>query len=338
LLRAPDPGETPNTLKIRYLPPEIACRYALASAQWHRIDEFLRELHGPFGPRLSEKPAREALRLGVEEVRRAFAANPRLRILNDNLEEDLEVIDDLLALAAQNEKTGRLEIDRPFDERFQYLMGRRRPDGSIAGAGALMAQECVEILLEPRGWNAPAPGILDTPWIPAVHNSRRVDLITRAAETADAILLVDLARPLTVEDWLADFLKKRPEMASRVIVVMNQVDAVDVEEIKGRDGFLAAVGAARKTMLEHGMNPGNVVFTVSWLPYLKTLPPGPDVAERIRRLEGVLERLSHKAAKSGAEAAVIEAVRAACLSGDGGMDALRRKIMAVLSARPRARV
>ena len=334
LVRPPEPGEKGRTLKIRYLSSDAAAKYALGGVQWWRITEFLREVYGPFGPPFDAMPPREALRRGVDEVRKAFVKNTKYRIIHDNLEEDLEVVEDLLALIGENEKSGKLVgegIEKPFDERVEYLMGKRRPNGTIAGAGRIMAQEWVEAVIEPRGWedeNLPGnmPEILDTPWIPAVHDTRRVDLITRAAGDADVILLVDLPRPLTVEEWLADILKKYPDRARSVIVVLNQIDTVDQDEIYVEDGFLAAVESTRKVMQEFHIPPENLVFTTSWLAHLKAQARTPEVEARIGKLVDILAKLFRKIEGSGTSKDVIAAMKAACNPDDGGIVTLRSRI------------
>jgi len=349
LVRPPEPGEKGRTLKIRYLSADAAAKYALGGVQWWHITEFLRDVNGPFGVPFDDMPPREALRRGVEEVRTSFVKNHKFRIIHDNLEEDIEVVEDLLVLIGEDEKarpspfpdekaggsrlpnenSGKLVgegIEKPFDERIEYLMGKRRPNGTIAGAGRIMAQEWVEALIEPVGWAGDVPEILDTPWIPAVHDTRRVDLITRAAEDADVILLVDLPRPLTVEEWLANILKKQPDRARNVIVVLNQIDTVDQDEIYVEDGFLAAVESTRKVMQEYKIPQENLVFTTSWLAYLKGLNRTPEVETRIGKLADILAKLSKKIEGSGASKDVISAMKAACNPDDGGIVTLRKRI------------
>jgi hypothetical protein len=129
-----------------------------------------------------------------------------------------------------------------------------------------------------------------------------------------------------VEEWLANILKKEPDRARNVIVVLNQIDTVDQDEIYVEDGFLAAVESTRKVMQEFHIPAENLVFTTSWLAYLKGLSRTPEVEVRIGKLADILAKLSKKIEGSGASKDVISAMKAACSPDDGGIATLRRRI------------
>lgn len=326
LVRPPRGDEPEETLYVRYLGFDRACRYVLGSVHWHRVNEYIRFTSGPFGPRLDEMPPRRALEEGVKAVREAFEKDPSEAVLHDNLNEDVSVIEDMLSMEPRLDETAPTVVRCPFDERAKFLMGERRPDNSVAGTGCLMTQEWVEICRSPVDWPCPVPAILDTPWIPTIHDTRRRDLISAMAETAGVIVLVTLPEALEPEDWLVGFLRSHPESSERVVVVMNQADTIDEDLLFHREGFAEAFDKTRRVMHEHGMNPENIVLTVSWLAYLRRLEQTEEVAARMQRIQQVLARIAAKAGRGGSGSNLVSALEAARDPDDAGFDRLRRLI------------
>jgi hypothetical protein len=326
LVRPPGWGSPDGTVRLRYLPPDTAAEYALGGVHWHRLTEYLRSQSPGLFDELEKLEPRAAIGACVKAVREVFAKEKGEEVLHDNLLEDLDVLESLLSLFEEVDRSSSLVVERPYEERSRHLMGERHPDGSIAGTGRLIALERVEIFREPKGWSACVPSIFDTPWIPTVHETRRADLVRQAAAEADVLVLVELPRRPVLEEWQQAYLDEDPTRARRVLFVLNQVDAVNLETFFRTGGLCEVFEETRTLMGRRGMDPENIVLTVSWVHHLRGLAPDDRVRGRIARMEAVLGDLRAVAKAPRCPPPLSQRILAACDPSDGGLAALRSRI------------
>ncbi|HLX63051.1 MAG TPA: hypothetical protein VKX17_17405 [Planctomycetota bacterium] len=352
LIRVPAADELDRRIFLNYLDRRAAENFALRGLAFHRLTEMLEEYHGVAMPRLDEMLPDARLRFVAADARKLYASRRDLSVLNEPLSEELEQLEQFIAFLDSEEYQPGARIEAKWEERREHLMGKRLLDGRLAGTGKLMALEHVEIVRESE-WNScgslrsPAAGgtpavqtpvLIDTPWIPTVHNARREDLILERARGADVLLVLSLPKLYEPENWLLKILVERPELARSTVVLFNQIDTCDPRTLFSRDGFAGIYAENRERLVKLGIDPANILLACARLRFLKdsqqsdaagaeTKNPfgAASIAERIARLEKVLGQLREQA-KGRGESELRSKFLAACDVNDAGVETLRRRL------------
>lgn len=343
LIRPPLSNEQDRRIVLKYLARDAAIQFALKGLACHRITEMLQDFHGVSLPRLDEMLPEARLRFAAGEARRIYAARRDLQVLNEPLTDEMEQLENLIEFMDSPEYPAGVSVAARWEDRREHLMGRRREDGRLTGTGRLMALEHVEILRE-TNW-APAgelkpPVLIDTPWVPTLHNARREDLILDQARRADVLLVLALPQRYDAESWLLTLFRKRPEMAKTTVVVFNQVDTCDPRTLFSRDGFSGIYEDNRDRLARLGINPANILISCARLKFLQNSlahelsepssksanPFGTSaLPERIARLEKVLSQMREQA-RSRPDGELKSKLLAACDPADAGVETVRRKV------------
>ncbi len=341
LIRPPAPGETDRRIFLNWLRRDAAENFALKGLAYHRIAEMLEDFHGLSLPRLDEMLPGARLRFVAQAARKLWAERRDIMVLNEPMTDELEQLENFIEFLDSPEYRPGEAIEARWDERRENLMGRRQLDGRLTGTGRLMALEHVEIVREtswPPG-SMPVPVVVDTPWIPALHNARREDLIIEQALRADILLVLALPQRYECENWLLACLRKRPELAKTTVFVFNQADTCDPRTLFSRDGFAGIYGENLERLVKLGFDPANMLIACARLKFLKNalsaetapapaLPFGTSsVAERIARLEKVLGHMREQLrTRPGPENDLKIKLLAACDTNDGGVETVRRRL------------
>jgi len=338
LIRVPRDGESDRSVRLVHLPRERALLFAVRGAAYYRIESFLREKLNFEAQVLEEQPPGERLATAVRLLREAFAHDPRAAVLHESLTDDLAEIEQILETLAAEDFPAERPIEKNWDERRDHMMGRRGPDSRIIDLGRLQTLDRVELLRATTAWTGTPPLLIDTPCIPAVRGARRQDLVLEQARKAVMLLIASRPDRAEPEEWLRAFLKERPKMAERTLLVFNQVDTVDPASLFSRDGFSGAFESSQERFREIGIPRSNVCMTCARLPFLelvRTNNSDPLVEERLVRLKKILARLADLAL--GRQASVFRDMYVAAVkSPDGGMGVLRSAIQKTLASVPRS--
>src|SRR5205823_6271426 len=148
----------------------------------HRLTEMLEDYHGVAMPRLDEMLPDARLRFVARDARRLYSERRDLLVLNEPLTEELEQLEQLIEFLDSDEYRPGAAVEARWEDRREHLMGKRLPDGRLAGTGKLMALEHVELIRE-SSWDsgedrslavaarpvaartvAARPVLIDTPW------------------------------------------------------------------------------------------------------------------------------------------------------------------------------
>jgi hypothetical protein len=340
LIRRPADGESDRRILLHYLEWRAAENFALKGLAVHRLLEMLQEYHGLAMPRLDELPPDARLRFVAADAERLYASRRDLMVLNEPLTDELEQLKDFIAFLDSPEYRPGEAVEAQWDERREHLMGKRLLDGRLAGTGKLMALEHVELVSATHwrpGRDLPVPAVIDTPWIPALHNARRQELILAQARAADVLLVLTLPQAFQPEPWLLAILKERPDLRRSTIVVFNQIDTCDPRTLFSRDGFLGTFAENREQLEKLGLDPANMLTACSRLRFLQDsqksdtgrqskLPFGTSaLSERIARLEKTLGQLREQG-RSRPDSDFKTMLMAACDVNDAGIETLRRRM------------
>ena len=307
LIRAPETHGGDQSIFLDYLPRDSAVNFAARGLAYHHLADMLAEYSGPLGPRLDELPPEVRLRAATSAVRKLFAENPKLAVLHENLTDDINEIEQFLNFIDSPAYRDGGRVEANWADRREHLMGKRHPDGRTLDVGPLLALRHVELLRTSSRWAEPAPRLIDTPWIPAYHNARRMDLILAQARQADVLLILSRPQVLEPEEWVLQIFKERPELAARTVVVFNQADTVDITQLFGRDGFYAEYEITVSKLAKMKIETKNIFISCARLPFLELslATPGANAGalrERIVKLRAVLDRVRRQAdARSGGE-------------------------------------
>ncbi len=343
LTRAPEPGEADRRIFLKYLERRAAENFALNGLAVHRLTEMLEDFHGIAMPRLDEMLPDARLRFVAQDARKLYATRHDLMVLNEPLTDEMEQLENFIEFLDSPEYQSGAAVEARWDDRREHLMGRRRLDGRLTGTGRLMALEHVEIVRHTEWHPAnglPAPVLIDTPWIPALHNARREDLILDQARRADLLLVLALPQRYECESWLLNLFRKRPEMAKTTLVVFNQADTCDPRTLFSRDGFSGIFDDNRERLVRLGIDQANILVSCARLRFLqnslkeqanysaqKEVSPfgASGVEERIARLEKVLGQMREQA-RSRPDSALKSKLLAACDPADAGVETVRRRL------------
>lgn len=331
LTRAPLPGEEDRTTRRTFLPRARALEFATRDLSYHRLAAFLAETLGPLAPNLDAFPPGERLPKAVHALRTLFAKRQDLLVLHDHLNDDADRVEEFLAFVESPDYRAGETVPAGWDERRELLMGQRRPDGRPINTGRMLAVERVELIRSSDAWAEQPIRLMDSPWVPSFHNARRAELLLEEAKQARALVIVARAGPFQLEDWAARFLAERKEIASRTLVVFNQVDTIDLSRLFARDGFADAFSASAKNLRSVGIPPENLFVSCMRLPFLEKSPSAEKHAGRIAKLREVLAAIRKRvesAPKDAAPALKPKLLRAT--GADGGLDAVRERLLAVL--------
>jgi hypothetical protein len=333
-IRVPQDGESDRSVKLVHLPRERAIQFALRGAAYYRIESFLKETLSFEASKLEELAAEEKLKLAQQLLQQIFESNRRLAVLNESLTDDAEELKQLCATLDKPDFPGDKPITADWSERRDHMMGTRGPDSRILDTGRLQTLDRVELLRETSVWNGPPPLLIDTPCVPAVRGGRRQDLVLEQARKANALLIASRPDRAEPEEWLRAFLKERPRMAERTLLVFNQIDTVDMASLFSRDGFSGAYETSLEKFREVGVSKNNVCMTCARLPFLElSLKDSTDplVNERLTKLKKTLARLVDHAG-SRQPSPFRDTLIAAAKAPDGGLQLLRDKLRAILKA------
>jgi hypothetical protein len=330
LIRLPSTGEQDRQLRLKYLPHELAVDFAVRGQAYYRLSGLLNETLGPMGPKLDEMSKEKRLATVVDETLKLFKAQPKLLVLHETLTDDVEELQEFLKFIQSEHFKSDQIVNAGWKDRRDNLMGRRREDGRPIDLGKLAALQHVEIVRDSERWPrdaaAPAPQLVDTPWVPAYHSARRADLIIAQAREADLLLILARAGPFELEDWVKHFYKERPGMAARSFVVFNQVDTVDTSVLFARDGFARTFEQNAERLALAGIKKHQLFVSCARLPFLQALPDDPATAQRIEKLRGVLARL-RKLSDLQPNNEFKQRLLAACDEKDTGIESLRKQLM-----------
>lgn len=330
-MRAPRPGEADRRIVLRFLDREEALDFASRDLACHRLAGVIGEVAGPLVGQLDGMVPEQRVRWIAATVRRLFAERPAAYVLHEPATEQLEKIEQFLAFidSARFLPGGELEVS--WEERGEYLMGRRRPDGRTLDVGRLLSLRLVELVRSTGCWGGRALRLVDSPWIPTFHNARRADLILREAMDADVLVVVTLPEPMELEGWVEEAFRARPELAGRTVIVYNQVDTVDPARLLGRGGFAESWSSNLERFVRRGLRPENVLCTCARLAFLQGRVAGgaracPGDAERADRLRAVLAGLARQLTGRPTDA-FAACMNEACLSRDAGISSLRARLL-----------
>ncbi|MEI6236092.1 MAG: hypothetical protein WCT04_23805 [Planctomycetota bacterium] len=343
LIRVPRSDEADRRIVLKWLGRDAAILFALKGLACHRLTEMLEAIHGVELPRLDEMTPENRVRYVAGEARRLYSTRPDLQVLYEPLTDEMEQLENYLEFIDSSEYQPGAEVEASWDERRENLMGRRREDGRLAGTGRLMALEHVEVVRE-TGWHPGhglgAPVVVDTPWIPALHNARREDLILNQASRADVLMVLSLPQRYECESWLLKLLRKRPELAKTTVFVFNQIDTCDPRTLFSRDGFSGIYEDNRERLLKLGFDPANMLASCARMRFLQNAlkseaesvghvqasPFGASgLPERIARLEKVLAAMREQA-RSRPDGELKTKLLPACDSTDAGVETVRRRV------------
>lgn len=342
LIRPPAANEADRHILLHYLERRAAENFALKGLACHRLVEMVEEYHGIAMPRLDEMLPDARLRFIAQDARNLYSSCRDLMVLNEPLTDELEQLEDFIAFLDSAEYRPGAAVEARWEDRREHLMGKRLLDGRLAGTGKLMALENVE-LLRATPWrptrNLPPPVLIDTPWIPALHNARRQDLILAQARSADILLVLTLPQAFQPEPWLLAILRERPDLRHTTIVVFNQVDTCDPRTLFSRDGFSGVFADNREHLERLGLDPANMLIACARLRFLQdslkspgTSAPQPALpfgtsalAERIARLEKTLAQMREQG-RSRPDSDFKTKLMAACDAKDAGVETLRRRM------------
>ncbi len=351
LVRAPRAGEADRRIVLRHLERDEAMEFASRDLSYHRLEEVVREVSGLLGLKLEEMAPAERVRWAASAVRRLFAERPGVHALHEPAMEHVERLEQFLAFVDSAEYAPGGAVEVPWAERSDHLMGRLRPDGRTLDAGRLLALRLVEIVRRTELWGDAPPELVDTPWIPTFHNARRADLILREAAAADALVIVALPEPFTLEPWVEEAYRLRPELVRRTVLVFNQVDTVDLPALFGRGGFAEAWSRNVDALVRRGLDPRNFLCAAARLPFLACRAEAEgrrreDLAGRTASAAREEERLSRLERLKAVLAKVRRALEgrrsddfaarlaAACDPADAGVESLRARLLELAGARP----
>jgi hypothetical protein len=315
---------------LSYLSRDEALDFATRGLAYHRLAEMLREILGPAAGQLDEGLPEARLRRVVELTRKQFAEHPEFLVLHEPLTDEVEQLEEFLSFLDTPRFQPGKKVEAEWADRREHLMGRRRPDGRALDVGRLLALRHVEMLRHTDCWPAPAPVLIDTPWIPAFHNARRAELILADARQADMLILLALPQRFEPEDWVLRALRERPELARRALVFFNQIDTIDQTVLFGRDGFAAAFQENVERLCKLGFSEKNFFCGCARLPFLERAKQDGYVAERAQKLRRVLERITKLA--DGRPASDFKTrLLQACDPNDCGIETLRQHACALYS-------
>ncbi len=345
LIRQPAFGEPDHQINLKYLDRVAAIQFALKGLAVHRLTDMLQEFHGLALPRFDEMIPDVRLHYIAAESRRIYSSHSAIMVLNEPLIDELEQLENLIEFMDSSDYKPGASVAVRWDERRDHLMGLRRPDGRLTGTGRLMALEHVE-LVRATQWHPanglPAPELIDTPWIPALHNARREDLILDQAARADVLLVLALPQRYECENWLLTLFRKRPEIAKTTLVIFNQADTCDPRTLFSRDGFSGIFEDNRERLVKLGINPANILVSCARLRFLQNAlnalsrrDPGVSgpltpfgssgLPERIARLEKVLTQMREQA-RSRPEGDLKSKLLPACDPSDAGVETVRKRL------------
>jgi hypothetical protein len=330
LIRAPVAGENDRRIFLDHLPRQAAVEFAARGLAYHHLADLVAEAIGFAGPRLDEMQPEQRSRTAVSMVKKLFAENPKLSVLHENLTDDINELEQFLTFIDSAAYSDGGRVEAKWNDRREHLMGKRHPDGRTLDVGPLLALRHVELLRESSRWSEPAPRVIDTPWIPAYHNARRMDLILAQARHADVLLILSRPQPLDPEEWVLQILKERPELAARTVVVFNQADTVDITQLFGRDGFYAEYENTVSRLAKLKIETKNIFISCARLPFLELSLGGagegaPALTERIVKLRAVLERVRRQA-ESRSSGEFKSKLLGACNGTDCGVEPVRSRL------------
>ncbi len=329
LVRVPEDGEEDHRMVLRFLEHEEALEFASCDLAYHRLQEVIRQVSGLLGHKLNEMGPGERIRWAASTVRRLFEERPDVHVLHEPATEQVEKLEQFLEFIDSDAYQSGGSVEMTWEDRREYLMGRRRPDGRTLEVGKLLSLRLVEMIRESPRWTGPAPRLIDSPWIPTFHNARRADLLLREAAHADVLVIVALPEPFELEPWVETAYSERPDLATRTIVVFNQIDTVDTSQLFRRGGFAEAWRDNLDMLARRGIPRQNVLCSCARLPFLEGLPPSEQSsdfeAERSARLGAVLEKIRGLLVDCPDEA-LAGLIAAACDPEDAGVESLRRKL------------
>lgn len=332
LIRIPQGDEKDRSVKLLYLPRDRAIHFAVRGAAYYRIESFLKETLSFEAAKLDETPPEERLLLAQKLLENTFQNNPRLAVLNESLTDDLQELKQLCETLNAPEYPAETPLTVDWSERRDHMMGVRGPDSRIMDTGRLQALDRVELLRTTPVWAGQPPMLIDTPCVPAVRGGRRQDLVLEQARKAQALLIASRPDRAEPEEWLRAFLKERPRMAERTLLVFNQIDTVDLASLFSRDGFSGAFENSLEKFREVGLPKTNVCMTCARLPFLEmSLNENPDplVSERLAKLKKTLARVADQA--GGRQASNFrDMLISTAKAPDGGLTLLRERIQHVL--------
>lgn len=330
LIRTPGVGENDRRIFLDYLPRQAAVEFAARGLAYHHLADLVTEALGFAGPRLDELPPKQRLQTAASTVQKLFAENPKLSVLHENLTDDINELEQFLNFIDSPAYSDGGRVEAKWRDRREHLMGKRHPDGRTLDVGPLLALRHVELLRESARWSAPTPKLIDTPWIPAYHNARRMDLILAQARHADVLLILSRPQPLDPEEWVLQILKERPDLAARTVVVFNQADTVDITQLFGRDGFYADYESTVSRLAKLKIETKNIFISCARLPFLELSLGGAGegaaaVSERIVKLRAVLDRVRRQA-ESRSSGEFKSKLLAACNGTDCGVEPVRLRL------------
>jgi hypothetical protein len=334
LIRTPATEESDRRLLLSFLTREKAIEFAARGLAFYRLAEFITEQNGPLGPRLDELPAEQRLRETVKTVRRIFSERPALFVLHENLMDAIDELEQFLEFLDTSDFQPQRTVEKTWAERREYVMGRRRPDGRTLDVGKLLSLEHVEIVRRTPLWpEGTAPRIIDSPWIPAFHEARRVDLILEQAGRADILIVLALPQAFTFEEWIIRLLRDRPELLKRIVVVFNQADTIDAAALFSRDGFASTFQRNAEYLTKLGIDPANIFITCARLPYLELELASPErpaaeaeqISTRVGKLKKTLAQLQQLAG-SRPPSDFTRRLTDACNPAGAGIESLRRRL------------
>ena len=327
LIRVPAAEESDRTLRLGFLSRDRALEFATHGLAYHRLADMLRETQGPMGPRLDRGTAAERIEKAVAAVRTLFADRRDIQVLYEPLTEHLDQLEEFLAfLDSADFRPGEV-VPAPWDERREFLMGRRRSDGRTLDVGKLLALRQVVVIRDSSVWSGAAPHVIDTPWIPRFHNARRAVLIADQADEADVLLIISLPEVFEPEDWLREILRGRPELARNTLIVFNQIDTVDPTALFGQRGFADGFRRSREAIAEIGIPGENMLMSCAHLPWLRSGEQDENSLGRMGKLEKALAHIRQLCANRP-ESAFTAELLPAC-EPDGGLGALRDRLTAL---------
>jgi hypothetical protein len=269
------------------------------------------------------------VRLAARTVRRLFAERPDAHVLHEPACEQLEQLEEFVACLSSDGYVPDGRIERSWDARREYLMGRRRDDGRTLEVGKLLSLRLVELVRATGRWGASPPMLIDTPWIPTFHNARRADLILREAARADLVLITALPEPFELEPWVRQLFAEREGIRARTLVVFNQVDTIDTSCLFGRGGFAEAWRDTRARLEAEGIDAANLFVSCARLPFLEGMDDGGARSEfeaaRERKLRAVLEKIRGLVSHEPADELTAKLL-AACDPADCGVESVRRRL------------
>jgi len=325
-VRIPDAGEADRQVLVSYLSRAEAAAFAANGFSFYRLAQMLKEVLGPYAPRLDEMSPEPRLRAALSAVKRLCAQRPEILVLHDYVSDEMEQLEQFMAFLDAPQYAAGTTVPAAWSERRDLLMGLRRPDGRTLDVGKLWSLQRVELVRRSATqWQGVPPVLVDTPWIPMFHEARRVDLIIEQARHADILVILALPQQFQFEDWVLAVFKERPELAPRTLIVFNQVDTIDTLLLLAREGFAASFRENAQRLAQHGIAPDNLFMSCARLPFLIGLPQDASVAGRIAKLQQVLSGIRKQIA-SRPDGEFKSRLLAACDPDDAGLVSVRRRL------------